>query len=328
MATAPLVSIKDVKSSQIPPNSAAPIPLKSGTLTLTEPLVGSNPTSAKLFLTITPSASSADTTPLTLPIHPDFFLGSKSGLCQTFRFKITDDLGAIEIEFPETISEEDALNFEKVMVYNGFLKTGLVAGADDFSKTIAETANNLKNYLSRKTDERNEQAETPEKESEFSDITKEIVDTAEVATEKVAETSTTVGKTISEAVYSAGTWIGEKTGLNNNQDEMSSEQPKSLARETFDQTLEGAAITGRELGNGIKLVGSEIGESASKIVAHDHGDEAKNLVEGTRQTGANMGNAAVNLVEGTSVTINAAKAGAGATSGESEAGKKEGTEQE
>lgn len=132
MATAPLVSIKDVTSSQIPPNSATPIPLKSGTLTLTEPLAGANPTSAKLFLTITPPASSADTTPLTLPIHPDLFLGSKSGLCQTFRFKITDELGAIEVEFPETVSEEDALTFEKVMVYNGFLKTGIVAGADEY----------------------------------------------------------------------------------------------------------------------------------------------------------------------------------------------------
>ncbi|KAF3313986.1 hypothetical protein TWF173_005091 [Orbilia oligospora] len=318
MATAPLVSIKDVKSSQIPPNSSTPIPLKSGTLTLTEPLVGSNPTSAKLFLTITPTDPSADTTPLTLPIHPDLFLGSKEGLCQTFRFKITDELGAIEIEFPELISEEDALTFEKVMVYNGFLKTGIVAGADDFSKTIAETANNLKNYLSRKTDERNEEAVTPDKESEFSDITKEIVDTAEVATEKVAETSATVGQTISEAVYGAGTWIGEKSGLKPHHSEPSSDQPKSLAKETFDQTIEGAAIAGKEMGNGIKLVGTEIGESASKIIGHDYGNDAKKLADGTRQAGANVGHTAVNVVEGTSVTLNSAKAGVGAVSKEKE----------
>ncbi|KAK6344698.1 hypothetical protein TWF718_006657 [Orbilia javanica] len=323
MATAPLVSIKDVKSSQIPPNSSTPIPLKSGTLTLTEPLAGSNPTSAKLFLTITPDASSADDTPLTLPIHPDLFLGSKAGLCQTFRFKITDELGAIEVEFPEAVSEEDALTFEKVMVYNGFLKTGIVAGADDFSKIIAETANNLKNYLSRKTDERNEDAATPDKESEFSDITKEIVDTTEAATEKVAETSATVGQTISEAVYSAGTWIGEKTGLKPGQNEQPSDEPKSLAKETFDQTIEGAVIVGKEMGNGIKLVGSEIGESASKIVGNDHGDEAKDLVDGTRQAGANVGHTAVNVVEGTSLAVNAAKAGVGATSDGKEGGERE-----
>ncbi|RVD87039.1 uncharacterized protein DFL_005288 [Arthrobotrys flagrans] len=318
MATAPLVSIKDVTSSQILPNSSTPIPLKSGTLTLTEPLAGSNPTSAKLFLTITPTASSADTTPLTLPIHPDLFLGSKAGLCQTFRFKITDELGAIEIEFPESVSEEDALTFEKVMVYNGFLKIGLVARADDFSKTIAETANNLKNYLSRKTDERNEEAASPDKESEFSDTAKEIVDTTEVATEKVAETSATAGQTISDAAYTAGTWIGEKAGIKPNQHEQSSDQPKSLAKGTFEQTIEGAAIAGKELGNGIKLVGSEIGESASKIVGHDYGDDAKKLADGTRQAGANVGSTAVNVVEGTSVTINAAKAGIGATSKEKE----------
>ncbi|KAK6496900.1 hypothetical protein TWF481_001881 [Arthrobotrys musiformis] len=323
MATAPLVSIKDVTSSQIPPNSSTPIPLKSGTLTLTEPLAGSNPTSAKLFLTITPAVSSADTTPLTLPIHPDLFLGSKSGLCQTFRFKISDDLGAIEIEFPESVSEEDALTFEKVMVYNGFLKTGIVAGADDFSKTIAETATNIKNYLSRKTDERNEEAPTPDKESEFSDITKEIVDTTEDATEEVAETSATVGQTISEAVYSAGTWIGEKTGLKNHQNGNSNDEPKSLAKETFDQTVEGAVITGKEMGNGIKLVGSEIGESASKIVGNDYGDQAKDLVDGAKQTGANVGSTAVNVVDGTSVTINAAKAGIGATSTEKEGDEKD-----
>ncbi|KAK6338766.1 hypothetical protein TWF696_009577 [Orbilia brochopaga] len=325
MATAPLISIKNVECTQIPPNSAAAIPLKSGTLTLTEPLAGV-PTEAKLFLTITPTSSdtspSEDTTPLTLPIHPDLFIGSKSGLCQAFRFKVTEDLGTIEVTFPQSVPEEDALNFEKIMVYNGFLKTGIVAEADDLSKKIAETASNVASYLSRKTDDRNEKAPPAEKDHEFSDITKNVLGGAEDGTEKLAEGAAGVGKAISSAVYNAGAWIGEKTGIKGGADDLASpalpssdepQQEKSLARETLDQTLEGGAIVGKEMGHGIKMVGSEIGESASKVAEHDYGSDAKKLVDSTRQTGANIGSTAKDLVIGTSVVINAATAGVGAT---------------
>lgn len=139
MATAPLLSIPNVKSFQIPPGTTtSSIPLKTGTLTLTEPLAGSSVASAdtKLLLTITPNLLSLDQAPLTIPLHPDNFIGSRGGLCQTFRFAVPgpngENLGAIEVEFPEDISEEDALNFEKVFVYNGFLLTGLVADASEY----------------------------------------------------------------------------------------------------------------------------------------------------------------------------------------------------
>ncbi|KAF3932843.1 hypothetical protein ABW19_dt0209433 [Dactylella cylindrospora] len=315
MATAPLISIQNVKSSQIPPDSTAPIPLKSGTLTLTEPLAGT-PTEAKLFLTITPLPTSVDTTPLTIPLHPDHFLGSKSGLCQTFRFKLpsVENLGAIEVEFPEDVAEEDALSFEKVLVYNGFLKTGLVAEADDLSKKITETAASVASYLSRKTDERNEKTPPTEEDHEFSDITKDIVGTTEQGTTKVVEATEGIGKIVSDAVYNAGAWIGSKTGVKGNStDEPSSDEPKSLARETLDQTLEAGAIAGRGIGHGVTTVGSEIGESASKMAEHDHGSEAKELVDSTRQSGANLGYAAKDVFVGTSVVINAGKAGVGAT---------------
>ncbi|KAF3913807.1 hypothetical protein ABW21_db0200980 [Orbilia brochopaga] len=326
MATAALISIKHVECFQIPPNSAAAIPLKSGTLTLTEPLAGVD-TEAKLFLTITPTASdsssSEDTTPLTLPIHPDLFIGSKSGLCQAFRFKVAEDLGTIEVVFPQGVPEEDALNFEKVMVYNGFLKTGIVAEADDLSKKIAETASNMASYLSRKTDDRNEQAPPAEKDREFSDVTTNVLGGAEDGTGKLAEGAASVGTAIQNAVYNAGTWIGEKTGIKGGANDTSPPtsppladkppQEKSLARETLDQTLEGGAIVGREMGSGIIKVGTEIGESASKVAEHDYGSDAKKLVESGRQTGANIGNTAKDLVIGTSVVINAATAGVGAT---------------
>ncbi|EPS44384.1 hypothetical protein H072_1618 [Dactylellina haptotyla CBS 200.50] len=335
MSTAPLISIKNVIATQIPPSAAAPIPLKSGTLTLTEPLAGTIPTEAKLFLTITPSEDATDPTPLTIPIHPELFLGSKSGLCQTFRFQVTKELGTIEVRFPENLAEEDALNFEKIMIYNGFLKTGIVAEADNIGKKIAETASNVASYLSRKTDDRNEQAPLPEAPTEFSDITKEVVGTTEHGTEKLAETTAVIGGAISDAVYNAGTWIGEKTGLKPGANGTngatnglydinggsSPEQPKSLARETLDQTLEGGAIAGKQLIGGIKTVGTAVGDSASKVAQHDYGDDAQNLVDSTRQTGANMGGVVVDAVVGTSVVVNAARAGVGATKDEKEEGK-------
>ncbi|KAK6539201.1 hypothetical protein TWF694_009443 [Orbilia ellipsospora] len=327
MATAPLLSIKNVTCFQIPPG-ALPIPLKFGTLTLTEPLAGTMPTEAKLFLTITPNEDAGDKAPLTFPIHPDLFLGSKSALCQTFRFKVSEELGIVEIEFPPSLPEEDALNFEKIMVYNGFLKTGLVADADNLGKKIAETATNVANYLGRKTDERNVQVPQPETDHEFSDITKEVVGTTERGTEKLAEATSSIGKTISGAVYDTGAWIGEKTGLKpdangvngveeeekkNESSSPAPEQPKSLARETLDQTFEGGAIAGKSLGSGIVTVGSAIGESASKVAEHDYGDDAKKLVDSTRQAGANVGTAVKDVIVGTSVVINAGIASVGAT---------------
>ncbi|KAF3904464.1 hypothetical protein AA313_de0200015 [Arthrobotrys entomopaga] len=327
MATAPLISIKNVTCFQIPPG-ALPIPLKFGTLTLTEPLAGNIPTEAKLFLTITPSEDADDQTPLTFPIHPDLFLGSKSALCQTFRFKVSEELGTVEIEFPPSLPEEDALNFEKIMVYNGFLKTGLVADADNLGKKIAETASNVATYLGRKTDERNVQAPKPETDHEFSDITKEVVGTTEQGTEKLAEATSTIGQTISGAVYNTGAWVGEKTGLKpdsndtngieekeqtNENSSSAADEPKSLARETLDQTFEGGAIAGKSLGGGIKMVGSAIGDSASKVAEHDYGDDAKNLVDSTRQAGANVGTAVKDAIVGTSVIVNAGIASVGAT---------------
>ncbi|EWC43565.1 hypothetical protein DRE_01452 [Drechslerella stenobrocha 248] len=324
MATAPLVSIKNVKASHIPPDGeASMIPLKCGTLTLEEPL-GLLPTEARLFLTVTPSSSSStsssrDTTPLVIPIHPDHFVGSKEGLCQVFRFEISDEVGAIEIAFPEDIPEEDALNFEKVMVHNGFLKTGLVADADDLAKKIAATATSVAAYLRGKTDERNEKAVPSNADQEFSDITKEIIGGVEDGTENLAEGSANVGRAISDAVYNAGAWVGEKTGFkggatdNSSPASPSAGQQKSLPRETLDQTLEAGAIIGRQIGNGITTVGSEIGESASKVAEHDYGNDAKKLADSTRQTGANIGNVAKDVVVGTSVAINAATAGVGAT---------------
>ncbi|KAJ6264584.1 hypothetical protein Dda_0732 [Drechslerella dactyloides] len=333
MATAPLISIKNVECTQILPHSTVAVPLKSGTMTLTEPLAGV-PTEAKLFLTITPSPSEVssieDTTPLTVPIHPDLFVGSKSGLCQSFRFKISEELGTIEVAFPQGVPEEDALNFEKIMVYNGFLKTGIVAEADNVAKKIAETASNVASYLSMKTDDRNEQAPLADKDHEFSDITKEIIGGAEDGTGKMTEGAANVGNAITDAVYNAGAWIGEKTGVKggaNGTDNASKptpppsddpQQEKSLARETLDQTLEGGAIVGKQMGSGIKMVGSEIGESASKVAQHDYGSDAKKLVDSTRQTGANIGNTAKDLVIGTSVVINAGTAGVGATKDDQE----------
>lgn len=110
---------------------------------------------------------------------------------------MTEDLGTIEVVFPENVPEEDALNFEKIMVYNGFLKTGLVAGADDLGKKIAETASNVASYLSGKTDERNENAPTREKDTEYSDVTKGAVASTEAGAKKVAEGSAVAGKAIS-----------------------------------------------------------------------------------------------------------------------------------
>lgn len=42
------------------------------------------------------------------------------------------ELGQLEVEFPEDVDEELALQFEKIFVSYGFLKTGLVSDADEY----------------------------------------------------------------------------------------------------------------------------------------------------------------------------------------------------
>jgi len=74
MATAALVEIPGVTSSQIVNNTS--VPLKSGALTLTEPLAGVE-TEAKLFLNIKPDDEEKH--PLTFPLLTEACLGSKEG---------------------------------------------------------------------------------------------------------------------------------------------------------------------------------------------------------------------------------------------------------
>jgi len=42
------------------------------------------------------------------------------------------ELGLLEVVFPEDVDEELALQFEKIFVSYGFLKTGLVSDADEY----------------------------------------------------------------------------------------------------------------------------------------------------------------------------------------------------
>ncbi|KAK6523974.1 hypothetical protein TWF694_005643 [Orbilia ellipsospora] len=313
MATRPLISIKNVTSYQFPPNSLTSIPLKDGTLTLTEPVAGIISAEAKLFLTITPPQNVSETIPLTLPIRPDRFLGSKSGLCQTFRFNVTKELGTVEIIFPENVPEEDALTFEKIMVYNGFLMTGLVASADDFGKKIADTASNIASSVGRRTDERNKQAPTRKKDYEFSDRTKNIVNGTEQGVGNVAGIATVIGKAISGAAFGVGSWIGQRTGMKPSTNINSSlDEPKSFAKDTFDEVFEAGAITAKGIGSGILTVGSEIGRSASNIVQHDYGDDAKKLSDSVGRTGLSVVGVVKEVVEGTSVLHNIARVGIGA----------------
>jgi hypothetical protein len=118
---------------------------------------------------------------------------------------------------------------------------------------------------------------------------------------------------LQSAVYDAGAWIGNKTGLKGASSLQPSEGPKSLPREALDQTLEGTYTAAKAVGQGITTVGSTVGESASKVAQHDYGDEAKELVDSARQSGANVGYTAVDLYTGTSLVWHAGEAGVGMT---------------
>lgn len=59
-------------------------------------------------------------------------------------------------------------------------------------------------------------------------------------------------------------------------------------------------------------VTSTLRESASRITEHEHGQEAKELVESARETTRNVGQVAVDATLGTSFVWQAGEAGVGA----------------
>lgn len=81
----------------------------------------------------------------------------------------------------------------------------------------------------------------------------------------------------------------------------------------MDQSLEAVVITAKGVGNGILTVGSEVGESASKVAQHDYGDGAKKMVDSGRNVGVSVACVAKELFEGTNVPHNTARMIIGAT---------------
>ena len=157
MATAPLVSISKVKAFQVVNDTT--IPLIEGTLLVTEPLRAALAADAdvdpdhepKLYITIkkdeTPSSSPTpedddeqrDAKPkkepkqLLIQLFKDTFVGSKGGEGLVWRFSMPEkELGFVEVHMDEDTDDTLAGQFEHVLEYNGFLKTGLVGDADKY----------------------------------------------------------------------------------------------------------------------------------------------------------------------------------------------------
>lgn len=63
-------------------------------------------------------------------------------------------------------------------------------------------------------------------------------------------------------------------------------------------------------------VTSAIGESASRIAEHEHGEEAKELVEGARRAAQDAGQVVVDATLATSAVWQAGEAGRGAANAE------------
>lgn len=61
---------------------------------------------------------------------------------------------------------------------------------------------------------------------------------------------------------------------------------------------------------------STVGESASRIAEHEHGEEAKELVESTRKAARDAGQVAVDTTLATSAVWQAGEAGRGAANAE------------
>jgi len=91
----------------------------------------------------------------------------------------------------------------------------------------------------------------------------------------------------------------------------SSKYQKPLSHK--EHTFNSQELTSIYKKNSILQVGSTVGESASKVAEHDHGAQAKELVDTTRQTGANVGAVGVDLYVGSSLAWHGGTAALGAT---------------
>lgn len=266
-------------------------------------------------------------------------MGTKDSLTYLFTFALSEtDTGVVEITLPRAADDETtevakaATEFEGVLVGYGFLAVGLVADADDMVRAVREAAGRAAGKLSAKTDARVEGGERGGG-TRFSDTTHRIVGSVAEGGGKLAEVSGRISSAVSGATFEAGRWVGGKFGGGPPVEQNSEEKGrKSLPRETVEQALEaaGVAASGLEQGYGFyqlrccsescsdvlvisaACVSSTVGESASRTAEHEHGEEAKELVEGARKAAQDAGKVVVDATLATSAVWQAGEAGRGA----------------
>ncbi|KAF8247018.1 hypothetical protein K440DRAFT_601574 [Wilcoxina mikolae CBS 423.85] len=296
----PFLSIPSVTATQL----IGPLttPLTTGTLSLTTPPPALSPP-PKLLLQIT----SPSLRTYTLPLIASSTILSDSKL--TYRITTVDNL-TITLTFPAYVSSSAALKFEELLVAHGFLSTGLVADADDVAGALrdsaARTAEKLQNYTSQRLETR--ECVEPWEEKEYSERAKKVMGGTVEGTGKAAEITGRVSGAVSGAAEKVGEWIG---GMMPGKKEGGKED--GVVKEAAKGAVEGVGIVGAGIAESALKVAGTVGESASRIAEHEHGPEAKKMVDGGREVMANVGKVVYDVTTGTSVVWHAGEVGFAAT---------------
>ncbi|KAF8542935.1 hypothetical protein BDD12DRAFT_823397 [Trichophaea hybrida] len=86
-----------------------------------------------------------------------------------------------------------------------------------------------------------------------------------------------------------------------------------VVKEAAKGAVEGVGIIGAGTAGSARKVAGTMGESASRIAEHEHGTEAKEMVDGGREATANVGKVVYDVTTGTSVAWHSGEVGFAAT---------------
>jgi hypothetical protein len=293
----PLLQIPHVTATQVVREEVR-VRLQTGTLTVLPP-----PTAdTSLLFTISPTLafplSRSNSSVAVSATNPNLYLFH----CVA---------GNIELTLPNNVDPALALRLEEILVEHGFLSTGLAADADDVAGTLrdaaARTAARIGGYAKQRVENREEVE--PEEAALFSDRMKGAMEATVEGTGKATEVTGKLGRAVESAAESIGKWIG---GMMPKQENGAEE---GVVKGSFKGAAEGATVLGGGVAESVKTVSNAVGEGASAVVAHEHGPEAKEMVDEARTVAGNVGSVAMDVVADTSVAKVAIEA-AGKTSRE------------
>ncbi|RPA99036.1 hypothetical protein L873DRAFT_1684980 [Choiromyces venosus 120613-1] len=318
-----LLSIPNVTAVQIVDKTKIPLTTSTLSISLPPPAASTSSkatatTEAKLLLSIPP---------LTIPLTPTSLAGSKPPSTYLVTTPLpsssssSDDnkqqqpqTAFIELSIPP--DSPHLLRFEEILVEHGFLEKGLVADADEVATAVRSAAATGAEKISGATQERlvNRDGVEPDEETRFSEVTRKTVHGGAEVTGKIASVARRVDEAASGAAFEAGEWVGEKVGgvMPASTTATPGTTEKSLPREAVSQGIDAVGVAAGGVGEGASHITSTLATSTSKIAEHEHGAEAKDLIDTSCQTAGNIGQVAVDATVGTSAAWHVGEAGVAA----------------